>query len=137
LSHPTQQATIATYPGPSIQPHLTKIELFVQPAKLDDLKEELVQWATTLVWSEVNFHLDERRQVGVYRGSEYAVDSTAMVKVEAFVPSRMVGRVIAAIEQVLPPASVRHPVFAVMSGEDLASSRADAESGASDLTGAD
>lgn len=91
----------------------------MQPARLDELKEELVQWATTLVWSEVNYHLDEGR-VGVYRGLEYAADTAPMVKVEAFVPSRVIGRVMAAIERLLPPASMSRQVFAVMSRADLA-----------------
>jgi len=46
--------TTIEHPQPNARQRLTKLELFVQPAKLDDLKEELVQWATTLVWSEVS-----------------------------------------------------------------------------------
>ncbi len=126
--------TTIAHPQSNVQPRLTKLELFVQPAMFDDLKEELVQWASTLAWSEVSYHLDKER-VGVYRGLEYATDSAPMVKVEAFVPSRVLGRVMAAIERVLPPASIRRQVFAVMPAEDVVSVEADVLSGASEAAG--
>ena len=88
-----------------------------------------------MVWSEVNYYLGEKQVVGVYRGSEYVVDSAAMIKVEAVVPTRAVGAVVAAIERVLPPASVRGRVFAVISGEDLVSSTASTRLDLSELTG--
>jgi nitrogen regulatory protein PII len=135
MNHQTQQTTMPPHSRTSLQTHVTKIELFVQPAKLDDLKEELVQWTTSLVWSEVNYYLGEKQVVGVYRGSEYVVDSAAMIKVEAVVPTRAVGAVVAAIERVLPPASVRGRVFAVISGEDLVSSTASTRLDLSELTG--
>jgi nitrogen regulatory protein PII len=136
MNRQIEEATSATCLRTGNPPSLAKIELFVQPTKLDDLREELADWATALAWSEVNYHLDERRVVGVYRGSEYAVDSAPMIKVEAFVPSRVVGRVMAAIERILPPASMRRQVFAVMSSADLANSWTEVESGASELNGA-
>ena len=46
MNHQTQQATMPPHSRTSLQTHVTKIELFVQPAKLDDLKEELVQWSS-------------------------------------------------------------------------------------------
>jgi len=126
--------TTIEHPQSSAQPRITKLELFVQPAKLDDLKEELVQWATTLAWNEVSYHIDKER-VGVYRGLEYATDSTPMVKVEAFIPSRVLGRVVAAIERLLPLASTRSRMFAVMPEEDIVSLEAEGHSGASEATG--
>jgi hypothetical protein len=61
----------------------------------------LVRWAITLAWSEVSYHLDEG-PVGVYRCLEYAADSAPMIKIEAFVPSRMISRVITETERILP-----------------------------------
>lgn len=122
MSPQSQQATMPPYPRQSPEPHVAKIELFVQPSNLDDLKEAIVEWTSSLVWSEVDYHLDESQVVGIYRGSEYVVDSAPMVKVEAFVSTRLVGNVVAAIGRVLPSAGVHGQVFAVLAGEELVAS---------------
>jgi hypothetical protein len=94
-------------------PPLTKLELFVERAVFEQLKEELAEWATTQAWSEVNLRIDEGRG-GVYRGLEYAADAAPMMKLEAYVPTRALGRIVDEIERIVPTARLRRLVFAVV-----------------------
>ena len=99
-------------------PPLTKLELFVERAVFEQLKEELAEWATTLAWSEVNLHLDEGRK-GVYRGLEYAADDAPMMKVEAYVPTQALGRVVGELERIVPTTRLRLCAFGVVPVEDV------------------
>jgi nitrogen regulatory protein P-II 1 len=64
-----------------------KIEAFIQPHKLDDVKDALIAAGVTgMSISEVRGHGRQKGHTETYRGSEYKVDLLPKVKVEVVVP---------------------------------------------------
>jgi nitrogen regulatory protein P-II 1 len=77
---------------------MQKIEAIVQPAKLDAVKEALVeldiQGITIL---EARGHGRQKGHTEFYRGREYSIDLLPKIKIEAVVADDMVEKVIEAI----------------------------------------
>ena len=77
---------------------LKKIEAFIQPHKLDNVKDALYAIGITgLTITEVRGHGRQKGQKEVYRGAEYQVDLVPKIKLETIVPSARSEEVIAAI----------------------------------------
>jgi nitrogen regulatory protein P-II 1 len=65
-----------------------KIEAFIQPYKLDDVKDALIAAGVTgMSISEVRGHGRQKGHTETYRGSEYKVDLLPKVKLELIVPA--------------------------------------------------
>lgn len=77
---------------------MKKIEAFIQPHKLDGVKDALYAIGVTgLTVTEVRGHGRQKGQKEVYRGAEYQVDLVPKIKLETVVPSARCEEVIAAI----------------------------------------
>jgi nitrogen regulatory protein P-II 1 len=82
----------------SIQEPMKKIEVIIQPFKLDEVKDALSKLGVNgLTVSEVRGHGRQKGHKEVYRGAEYAIDLVPKVKLELFVLSERTEEVIAAI----------------------------------------
>jgi len=65
-----------------------KIEAYIQPYKLDDVKDALIAAGVAgMSISEVRGHGRQKGHTETYRGSEYKVDLLPKVKLEVIVPS--------------------------------------------------
>jgi nitrogen regulatory protein P-II 1 len=65
-----------------------KIEAYIQPYKLDDVKDALIAAGVTgMSISEVRGHGRQKGHTETYRGSEYKVDLLPKVKLELVVPA--------------------------------------------------
>lgn len=81
---------------------MTKIEVVVQPWKLDDVKRALAHpWVTGITVSEVKGHGRQRGHAVLFRGAEYAIDMKPKLKVELVVPAPLVPRLLAELERAL------------------------------------
>jgi nitrogen regulatory protein P-II 1 len=77
---------------------MKKIEAFIQPFKLDEVKDALSKaGADGLTVSEVRGHGRQKGHKEVYRGAEYAIDLVPKIKLELFVLSERAEEVIGAI----------------------------------------
>lgn len=77
---------------------MTKIEAIIQPAKLDAVKEALIEKGVQgMTISEVRGHGRQKGHTEVYRGREYTVDLLPKVKVEAVVADETVEGAVQAI----------------------------------------
>jgi nitrogen regulatory protein P-II 1 len=66
---------------------MKKIEAIIQPHKLDEVKEALVNIGVEgITISEVRGHGRQKGHTEIYRGAEYTVDLLPKVKLEIFVP---------------------------------------------------
>lgn len=67
---------------------MKKIEAYIQPYKLDDVKDALIAAGVTgMSISEVRGHGRQKGHTETYRGSEYKVDLLPKVKLELVVPA--------------------------------------------------
>lgn len=67
---------------------MKKIEAYIQPYKLDDVKDALIAAGVAgMSISEVRGHGRQKGHTETYRGSEYKVDLLPKVKLEVIVPS--------------------------------------------------
>src|SRR5690242_7574920 len=67
---------------------MKKIEAIIQPFKLDEVKDALLQIGIDgMTISEVRGHGRQKGHREVYRGQEYSVDLLPKVKLEMVVPS--------------------------------------------------
>jgi nitrogen regulatory protein P-II 1 len=65
---------------------MKKIEAIIQPHKLDEVKEALVNIGVEgITISEVRGHGRQKGHTEIYRGAEYTVDLLPKVKLEIFV----------------------------------------------------
>jgi nitrogen regulatory protein P-II 1 len=65
-----------------------KIEAYIQPYKLDDVKDALIAAGVAgMSISEVRGHGRQKGHTETYRGSEYKVDLLPKVKLEVIVPA--------------------------------------------------
>ena len=72
-----------------------KLEAFIQPYKLDDVKDALIAAGVTgMSISEVRGHGRQKGHTETYRGSEYKVDLLPKVKLELVVPSARAEQII-------------------------------------------
>ena len=79
---------------------MKKIEAFIKPFKLDDVKEGLTRIGVQgMTISEVKGFGRQRGHTEVYRGAEYRVDFVPKLKVEVVVDSELASRVVEVIEQ--------------------------------------
>ncbi|MCK4390861.1 MAG: P-II family nitrogen regulator [Desulfobacterales bacterium] len=79
---------------------MKKIEAFIKPFKLDDVKEGLTKIGVQgMTISEVKGFGRQRGHTEVYRGAEYRVDFVPKLKVEVVVDSELASQVVEVIEQ--------------------------------------
>ena len=77
---------------------MTKIEAIIQPAKLEPLKNALIELgAQGMTIVEVRGHGRQKGHTEVYRGQEYVVDLLPKIKVELVVPDNLAEPAVAAI----------------------------------------
>lgn len=66
---------------------MKKIEAIIQPNKLDEVKEALIDAGVEgITISEVRGHGRQKGHTEMYRGAEYTVDLLPKVKIEIFLP---------------------------------------------------
>ncbi|SPF31958.1 regulatory protein P-II for glutamine synthetase [Syntrophobacter sp. SbD1] len=79
---------------------MKKIEAYIKPFKLDDVKEKLtslgIKGMTVL---EVRGFGRQKGHTEVYRGAEYVVDFLPKIKIEVAVADRQVAEIVAAIRE--------------------------------------
>ncbi len=74
---------------------MKKIEAFIQPYKLDDVKDALIAAGVTgMSISEVRGHGRQKGHTETYRGSEYKVDLLPKVKLEVVVPAARADQIV-------------------------------------------
>ncbi len=79
---------------------MKKIEAFIKPFKLDDVKEGLTKIGVQgMTISEVKGFGRQRGHTEVYRGAEYRVDFVPKLKVEVVADSELASQVVEVIEQ--------------------------------------
>ena len=77
---------------------MKKIEVIIQPFKLEDVKEALKGIGIDgMTVSEVRGHGRQKGHKEVYRGQEYQVDLLPKVKIEMVVPANRVEEIIKAV----------------------------------------
>ncbi len=77
---------------------MQKIEAIIQPAKLDEVKDALIEVGVEgMTIFEARGHGRQKGHTEFYRGREYAVDLLPKIKLEVFVSDAMAERAIQAI----------------------------------------
>ena len=77
---------------------MQKIEAIIQPSKLDEVKDALVELGVAgITVLEARGHGRQKGHTEFYRGREYDVDLLPKVKLELVVPDRLVEEAIQAI----------------------------------------
>jgi nitrogen regulatory protein P-II 1 len=77
---------------------MQKIEAIIQPSKLDDVKDALVEIGVLgITITEARGHGRQKGHTEFYRGREYSVDLLPKVKLETVVSDEMVEKVLLAI----------------------------------------
>ena len=77
---------------------MTKLEAIVQPAKLEAVKDALIEIGVEgMTVIEVRGHGRQKGHTEFYRGREYTVDLLPKVKIEAVIPDEIVDKAITAI----------------------------------------
>lgn len=77
---------------------MTKIEAIIQPAKLEPLKDALMQMGIQgMTILEARGHGRQKGHTEVYRGQEYKVDLLPKIKIELVLPDEMVEATVTAI----------------------------------------
>ena len=77
---------------------MQKIEAIIQPSKVDQVKEALIQAGITgMTISEARGHGRQKGHTEFYRGREYSVDLLPKAKMEVVVPDQLLETAIRAI----------------------------------------
>lgn len=77
---------------------MTKIEAVIQPSKLEQVKEALLEIGVDgMTVSEVRGHGRQKGHTEFYRGREYTVDLLPKIKLETVVPDELVEKAVQAI----------------------------------------
>src|SRR5471030_2691342 len=77
---------------------MTKIEAIIKPAKLDAVKDALIEKGVQgMTVSEVRGHGRQKGHTEVYRGREYSVDLIPKTKIEMVLPDALVDTAVQAI----------------------------------------
>ena len=77
---------------------MTKIEAIIQPAKLEAVKDVLIELGVTgMTILEARGHGRQKGHTEVYRGQEYAVDLLPKIKLELVLADNLVDRIVEAI----------------------------------------
>ena len=112
---------------------MKKIEAYVRPFKLDDVKSALMELGVKgMTVSEVKGFGRQKGHTELYRGSEYRVDFLPKSKIEVFVADAQVDPVVDAIVRVAKTGQVGDGKIFVLPVEDAVRIRT-AESGDSAL----
>lgn len=79
---------------------MQKIEAYIQPFKLDAVKDALIAIGVNgISISEIRGHGRQKGHTAVYRGAEYEVDLIPKIKIEVFAADSAVESIIGAITQ--------------------------------------
>jgi nitrogen regulatory protein P-II 1 len=79
---------------------MKKIEAYIQPFKLDPVKEALIAIGVNgISISEIRGHGRQKGHTAVYRGAEYEVDLIPKIKIEVFATDSAVESIVGAIMQ--------------------------------------
>jgi nitrogen regulatory protein P-II 1 len=98
---------------------MKKIEAFIKPFKLDDVKSALMEIGVRgLTVSEVKGFGRQKGHTELYRGSEYRVDFLPKSKLEVFVTDDEVERVVETIMRVARTGSIGDGKIFVLPAED-------------------
>jgi nitrogen regulatory protein P-II 1 len=77
---------------------MQKIEAVIQPSKLDDVKEALIEIGVAgMTVLEARGHGRQKGHTEFYRGREYAIDLLPKVKIELVVPDALLDQAVQAI----------------------------------------
>ena len=77
---------------------MKKIDAVIQPHKLDDVKQALIDIGIDgMTISEVRGHGRQKGHTEIYRGAEYTVDLIPKVRLELVVPDSRVDEILAVI----------------------------------------
>ncbi len=77
---------------------MKKIEAFIQPFKLDDVKAALsAEGIDGMTIFEVHGHGRQKGHTETYRGAEYKIDLRPKIKIELVVPDSSLDRIVAAL----------------------------------------
>jgi nitrogen regulatory protein P-II 1 len=77
---------------------MKKIEAYIRPSKLDDVKGALAEVGITgMSVSEVKGFGRQKGHTEIYRGAEYRVDFLPKIKIELILPEDISGRAVEAI----------------------------------------
>ncbi|MBI4531921.1 MAG: P-II family nitrogen regulator [Candidatus Latescibacteria bacterium] len=77
---------------------MKKIEAYIRPSKLDDVKGALAEVDITgMSFSEVKGFGRQKGHTEIYRGAEYRVDFLPKIKIELILPEDISGRAVEAI----------------------------------------
>jgi nitrogen regulatory protein P-II 1 len=77
---------------------MKKIEAFIQPFKLDAVKDALSQLGVNgMSITEVRGHGRQKGHTEVYRGAEYTIDLIPKIKLELVIPAARAEQVVSAI----------------------------------------
>lgn len=99
---------------------MKKIEAYVRPFKLDDIKSALMeQGVKGMSVSEVKGFGRQKGHTELYRGSEYHVDFLPKSKIEVFVTDEQVENVVATIARVAKTGQVGDGKIFVTPVEDV------------------
>jgi nitrogen regulatory protein P-II 1 len=98
---------------------MKKIEAYVRPFKLDDVKSALMEMGLKgMSVSEVKGFGRQKGHTELYRGSEYRVDFLPKSKIEIFVPDDQVESVVDAIARVAATGQVGDGKIFILPVED-------------------
>jgi nitrogen regulatory protein P-II 1 len=98
---------------------MKKIEAYVRPFKLDDVKSALMEMGLKgMSVSEVKGFGRQKGHTELYRGSEYRVDFLPKSKIEIFVPDDQVENVVDAIARVAATGQVGDGKIFILPVED-------------------
>jgi nitrogen regulatory protein P-II 1 len=77
---------------------MTKVEAVIQPSKLDEVKEALLEVGVDgMTILDVRGHGRQKGHTEVYRGREYTVDLLPKMKIEMVIPDELVDKAVQAI----------------------------------------
>jgi nitrogen regulatory protein P-II 1 len=95
---PLRQKITQAEPGYAEDNRMTKVEAIIQPSKLDEVKDVLLEIGVEgMTISDVRGHGRQKGHTEHYRGREYTVDLLPKIKLEMVLPDERVEAVVNAI----------------------------------------
>jgi nitrogen regulatory protein P-II 1 len=102
-----------------LRENLKKIEAYIKPFKLDDVKAALMELGVRgMSVSEIRGFGRQKGHTELYRGSEYKVDFLPKTKIEIVIPDDLVEQVIEVIQKVARTGQVGDGKIFVLTVED-------------------
>ena len=84
---------------------MTKIEAIIQPARLEAVKDALIEKGVQgMTISDVRGHGRQKGHTEVYRGREYSVDLLPKIKIETVISDELVEGTVRPSSRLQPPA---------------------------------